>query len=358
MFSRRPRHATLFPSAAARRSLAVGAMLIVLSGIGGCAGERNMGFHHETFDTFYERFRSQVAEAGLDPAELDASFRGEPAPVPGVLDAEQNQPEVKQTFQGYLRIMLSDTRRAKGEAMLHQYQGELGAVSARTGVPPEVIVALWGIESNYGAGQGDYPTVPALATLAWASPRGDFFGREALNALRLARQQGVPAASLTGSWAGAMGGCQFMPGTYLKYAMDGDGDGKADIWSDPVDVFASTANYLSHLGWKPHTPWRISARVTAPLPPEAKLNERGLSAKQTIAQWQKWGVVTAGQSFTAFGPLSTSVRIYQPLGAGGPTYMLGPNVDAILGWNNSSYFAASVFLLSEAIKTGQLPDVE
>ena len=337
------------------RSLIAAAAIAAL--LAGCAGQQ-LGRNNDGFDAFYKKFRAQVAAQGINPQLLDQSFSGTPAPLPGVLDHEQNQPEVKQTFAGYLRIMLSETRRQKGEAMLHQYDAELSRISSQTGVPAEVIVALWGIESNYGAGMGGYPTIPALTTLAWASKRGDFFGREAVNALKVAQQEGFPPSRLTGSWAGAMGGCQFMPSTYLKYAKDGDGDGKADIWSNPLDVFASTANYLHSLGWKAGQPWRIRAQVSVELPEDAKFNERGLSSRQTIAQWQKWGVVSRGGSFAAFGGTGTLTRIYRPMGADGPTYMLGPNVDAVLGWNNSSYFAASVFLLAESIRTGQLPDVE
>jgi membrane-bound lytic murein transglycosylase B len=255
--------------------------------------------------------------------------------------------------------MLSDARRTQGAALYQQHLPVLMDVEARTGVPGNVMVALWGIESNFGANMGTTPVIPALVTLAWRSPRGEYFAKEAMQALRVAAQQHIEPQALVGSWAGAMGGCQFMPSNYLAYAVDGDGDGSADIWKTPADVFASSGNFLHELGWQQGKPWRVKARATAVLPQAAGFNERGLSKPWAIAQWQRWGVIPLGQTFAELGGMDTAVRLYQPMGSEGPLYMLGGNFDVILKWNKSSYFAASVLLLAESIaKNGEMPHVE
>lgn len=310
------------------------------------------------FEAFYADFYKQVAAAGLNPGLLDEAFAGQVEPYAAAIRSEGNQPEIKSTFQSYVQKMLAASRREKGAALYKQYASELAQVEARTGVPGNVIVALWGIESNFGANMGDHPVIPALVTLAWSSERGAYFSSEAMAALKVARQQGMNPRALTGSWAGAMGQCQFMPSNYLKYATDGNGDGKADIWNTPADVLASAGHFLQALGWQRGVPWRLPARITVRLPEDAGFNERGLSKPHSIAQWQQWGVVPKGARFSQLGGVQQAVRLYRPLGDDGPAYMLGPNFDVVLKWNYSSYFAASALLLAESIANdGALPDV-
>lgn len=310
------------------------------------------------FAAFYSRFKSAVAAQGVNPESLDLAFGGDIQPVEQVLESEKNQPEFKDTFENYVGRMLAPSRRSQAVSRLDEHAVALGRIQAKTGVPAEVIVALWGIESNFGATTGGHPVIPSLVTLAWASPRGEFFGKEALAALRIAEREKMHPRSLTGSWAGAMGGPQFMPSTYLNHALDGDGDGKIDIWTDDDDVLASAGNYLKALGWVPSAAWRVQAHVTTQLPDKAGFNDRGLSEPFSIAQWQRWGVVPKREAFTQLGGLESSARLYRPLGVDGPTYLLGANYDVILKWNKSSYFATSVLLLAESIaKRGALPDV-
>ncbi|MCP5405869.1 MAG: lytic murein transglycosylase [Pseudomonadaceae bacterium] len=310
------------------------------------------------FKEFYQSFRQQVAAEGLNPALLDEAFDGKVQPYAPAIKSEANQPEIKSTFESYVAKMLAKPRREKGAALLAEHKKELAKASQATGVPPEVIVALWGIESNFGANMGNHPVVPALVTLAWDNDRGEFFGKEAVNALRVARKRGINPAELTGSWAGAMGQCQFMPSNYLKHAADGNGDGKVDIWNTPADVFMSAGTFLKALGWQKDVPWRLPAQVSVKLPESAGFNERGLSEPHPLAQWQRWGVVPKGTSFSKLGGTETALRMYRPLGDKGPTYMLGPNFDVLLRWNYSSYFAASALLLAESIANeGNLPDV-
>lgn len=337
-------------------------LLVLGLGLAACAemGSKS-GSGGLSFDRFYAKFRAQVAQQGLDPKVLDAAFDGKPAPLRVVLEHEQTQPETTKTILQYFEITLSTARQAKGRELATKYKTELASASVQSGVPPEILIALWGIESNYGQNMGDHRTVPALVTLAWKSPRGSYFAGEAMAALRVAKRENMLVGNLVGSWAGAMGQCQFMPTNYLKHARDGNGDGKVDIWGTEADVFASSGNFLKHLGWKtpPGGPslWRLPAMTTFELPAQVKFNDRGLSDKHTIAQWQKWGVVPKGLPFSKLGEPFALTRVFQPLGNRGPTYMLSPNFDVVLGWNMSSYFAASVFLLGDSIRDGELPDV-
>lgn len=338
--------------------LGLAASAALLAGCATLPGEDT--YSQSEFETFYRSFRMKVQAEGLSGEALDAAFGGSIRPVGAVLSSEKTQPETTRTFREYLASMLSETRRTKGVALMAEHQAALKRAETASGVPASVITALWGIESNFGANQGTHPVIPGLVTLAWKSPRGEFFGREAINALRVAEKERMNPADIKGSWAGAMGQCQFMPSTFLKHAKDGDGDGREDIWNNPADVFASAGNYLKALGWQAGKPWRLRAAATVRLDDDkTKFNERGLSEPQTISQWQRWGVVGSGASFSAFGGPETRTRLYKPLGTSGPLFMVGPNYDVILGWNRSSYFATSVLLLAESLdKGGALPDVE
>lgn len=335
--------------------------MVMLAGMAACSMQPPLAPDakpRQPFAEFYQQFYQQVAAAGLNPALLEQAFAGKIEPYAPAIRSEANQPEIQSTFTSYVQKMLAASRRAQGAALYREHAATLRQVEARTGVPGSVIVALWGMESNFGGNMGSHPVVPALVTLAWSSDRGAYFASEALAALKVARQQDLQPQNLTGSWAGAMGQCQFMPSNYLKYATDGNGDGKADIWMSTPDVLASAGTFLQALGWQKDVPWRVPARISVRLPQQAGFNERGLSEPHAIAQWQQWGVVPKGQGFTALGSPQRAVRLYRPLGDDGPAYMLGPNFDVLLKWNYSSYFAASALLLAESIaNNGELPDV-
>lgn len=297
-----------------------------------------------TFKSFYAKLKTEAKAKGYNPSVLDAAFAGKPAPIPAVVKSENSQPELVRTFAQYTGSMLSSNRINAGRENLQEHSTDLLATQSRTGVSASVVVALWGIETNFGKVQGEHPVIPALVTLAWQSPRSDYFRKETFAALQVLKKTGKKPNELIGSWAGAMGQCQFMPSSYLAYATDGNNDGVADIWTDEADVFASAATYLQKRGWKNNTPWRLAAdgvNING-----VKLNTRGLSEPQPLSFWQSKGFKTpVGQNLN----MATQFRYYHPQ-SDGPAYLLGPNFSVILSWNNSSYFAWSVLTLADTIE--------
>jgi membrane-bound lytic murein transglycosylase B len=229
--------------------------------------------------------------------------------------------------------------------MLHDYRTLLGQISKRYHVQPEIIVALWGIESDFGAHPGKFSVIQSLATLAYEGRRREFFTKELMAALKILQQENMRADAMQGSWAGAMGGCQFMPSTYLKYASDGDHDGHRDIWTSTPDVLASIASYLHALGWNRHQ--GFMARVDAP---ESFFeSDTSLDAAHTRAEWLARGV-TIPESAN-LGPANTPLYGIYVGDADNGLYLVTNNYKAVLEWNRSRYFATAVGTLAAAIRT-------
>lgn len=263
-----------------------------------------------TWSAWLRGLRAEAQKAGVDPGTLDAAL-GSAAAIPKVLEQARNQPEFKMTFERYQELVVSADRIARGRALLRENRALLDRFSGASGVSAPTVVALWGIESNYGTRLGEFEVVSALATLAYNGFRAKFFRSELIAALKILSQGHIGLHAMKGSWAGAMGQCQFMPTSFLAYAADGDGDGRRDIWSNKADVFASITNYMKRVGWK-----------------------AGLS----------WGQeVPAG---TAAGP---GQRLVRPSGASGPTFVTTENFRAILRWNQSDFFGLAVGLLSDKL---------
>jgi membrane-bound lytic murein transglycosylase B len=262
------------------------------------------------FAAWLKGLRSEAARAGVDGHTLDAAL-GSVEQIPKVLELAHSQPEFKMTFERYLEIVVSPERVARGKVLLKENRALLQRFSGSSGVPEPVIVALWGIESNFGTKQGDFEIVPALATLSYNGFRAKFFRSELIAALKIVAEGNIGLHAMKGSWAGAMGQCQFMPTSFLAYAADGDGDGRRDIWTNKADVFASITNYLRRVGWRPGLRWGNEASGAAPAGP--------------------------------------GERIVRPSGAGGPAYSVTENFKVILRWNQSDFFGLAVGLLSDRI---------
>ncbi|KIQ71264.1 lytic murein transglycosylase [Wenxinia marina] len=285
-------------------------------------------------------FRPRALNAGISAATFDRAFANADY-RPDVIDSQRNQPEFSRTLRQYLGNAVTDTRIAEGQRMLSQYAGLLSEIEARYNVDREVVVAIWGLESQYGARRGTIPTVDALATLAMAGSRSSFFAEQLVAALRILQNGDVTPERMTGSWAGAMGHTQFIPTSYQSLAADFRGDGRRDIWSDdPTDALASTARYLQNSGWQRGRPWGIEVRV-----PDGA--STGGSASPDA--WAARGIVAAdGRSIPNYG----SAEILRPDGASGPAFMIFRNAEAIRRYNNAAAYVVAVGYLSDRLKGG------
>jgi membrane-bound lytic murein transglycosylase B len=292
--------------------------------------------------SWIQQTEQQAIDNGISP-EVAHEALDNFVPNPRVVELDQKQPEATVTFETYRHNTVTPARIKKGAELMRLYAPTLERIEARTGVPAQVIVALWGIESSFGQNQGDYETVNSLATLAYEGRRAEFFRSELFAALHILEREHKTPESLRGSWAGAMGQCQFMPSTFLKYAIDGDGDGKIDIWNDPTDVFASIANYLAAEGWRSDLTWGRAVEGGAPQPADV-----GLAQTHSLTEWKEIGVTGIGGL-----PLpnrDVQASFLQPDGVGSASFLVYDNVRALMRWNHSTYFALAVGLLADGIK--------
>jgi membrane-bound lytic murein transglycosylase B len=296
----------------------------------------------QSFQDWLAAFRKQAAAAGISEATLDATLTGL-QPDPRIIRYDQRQPEFVQTFWNYLDVMVNDKRVAAGKAMLSQYGDLFSAAEQRYGVPARYLAAFWGLETNYGNLTGDIAIIPALATLAYDARRSQFFRVQLLNALRIVDSGNMPASDLRGSWAGAFGQMQFMPSTYLRYAVDGDGDGRINIRSSIADAIDSAANYLRQAGWQPGQDWGEEVR----LPKDFDWGLARLDRWKTLRDWHGLGVTRADGS-----PLpedNHTAAILLPQGHSGPAVMIDQNFNVILRWNRSVNYAIAVGLLADRL---------
>jgi len=287
--------------------------------------------------------RSDALAAGVRAPTLDAALANV-QPIPRILELDRKQPEFTVTFDQYLSRTVGEGRIAEGRAKLRERRALLQEIAAKYQVQPRFIVALWGIETDFGRIVGTYPVVGALATLAYDGRRSAYFRKELLQALRIVDQGHIAPASMTGSWAGAMGQNQFMPSSFLDYAVDFDNDGRRDIWSSEADVFASIANYLSKSGWNPGQSWGRPVRVPA------VFNQSLIGLDQQRRSEEEWGrlgvVLGDGSPLPAS---STMASLVQPAGPGGAVYLVYDNYRTILRWNRSLYFATAVGTLADRL---------
>ena len=294
------------------------------------------------FEQWLKEFRTEAAASGIRPEILSDALNGVVA-IPRVIELDNKQPEFTLTFQQYMTRVVPNSRVKKGRKKLAENRALLEEVGAKYGVQPKFIVAFWGIETDFGRVTGGFKLVPALATLAHDGRRSAYFRKELLNALKILNQDHIKAKDMVGSWAGAMGQCQFMPSSFLNFAVDHDGDGRKDIWTTKSDVFASAGNYLSRSGWKGDQTW--GRAVT--LPANFNNDLATLKARKPISEWQKLGVRRGDGSDLPSRDLMASVVFVK--GPGSPAYLVYDNFRAIMKWNRSTYFAVAVGTLAEKI---------
>ncbi|MFA5539319.1 MAG: lytic murein transglycosylase [Gemmobacter sp.] len=294
------------------------------------------------FDRWVTGFRPRALAQGISPATFDRSF-AQAGYIEDVIERDRSQAEFTRAIWEYLDSAVSDARIETGRAMLAEHRAVLDRIEARFGVEKEVVVAIWGMESNYGRFRGTTPIIPALATLAFDGRRGAFFEEQLIAALKIVEAGDVAPSGMTGSWAGAMGHTQFIPTSYLAYAVDFDGDGRRDIWSDdPTDALASAAAYLARFGWRKGQSWGIEVR----LPPNFDYARAGKSTRMGAAEWQALGVRTAaGGTLPDHGPAS----VLLPAGGQGVAFMIFDNFRAISRYNNADSYVIGVGHLSDRL---------
>ena len=297
------------------------------------------------FYGFLAGVRREALGRGIRESTLDAAFRKVQF-LPRVIELDRKQPERTMTFTQYIAKVVTPERKENARRQLAENRVLLESISRRYNVEPSIIVALWGLESDFGRLPGNFPTISALATLTYDGRRGAYFRSELMAALRILDQGYIGVEEMTGSWAGAMGGPQFMPSSYLDYAVDYDGDGRRDIWNSRGDVLASIANYIRGLGWRGGQSWGQDVL----LPDGFNPGFAGLNARRPTGEWSRLGV----RSVNA-GPLrerESEASLVMPEGASGPALLVYANFRAIMKWNPSTYFAVSVGYLSDSIARG------
>jgi membrane-bound lytic murein transglycosylase B len=268
---------------------------------------------------------------------------GDFSPIAKVLELSKKQPEFVTTAADYVTRRVTDSQAAKGQDMRAEWTKTLGVIADRYGVQPEAILAIWGIETNYGGFMGGINTPHALATLTYGGYRASYFGAELITSLEILEAGHVTPGNMVGSWAGAMGHPQFMPSSFMRYAADFKGDGHEDIWGSVPDALASIANYLKGFGWRPGETWGYEVQ----LPADFNYQNVWGGITATLGDWSGIGVRRAGGK--AFPRASDNARLYMPMGGNGPVFAVLPNFDVIKRYNNSDSYALAVGHLADRI---------
>jgi lytic murein transglycosylase len=322
---------------ASRRALTALALGCIGSATLDFGGFTAFGQSGESFAAFLEALWPEAAHKGITRATFDAAFGGL-TPDPNVLAAMRREPEYGKPMGAYLAGLVSPARIGMGQRKSAQWADTLRAVQDKYGVDQAILVSIWGIESSFGAGAQPWDVFRSVATLAQAGFQKPLFHDELLSALKILQDAHIARREFVGSWAGAMGQPQFLPSSYLKYAVDFDGDGKADIWRSVPDVFASIANYLRKTGWQTGVPWGFE--VAVPTGFEYRVS-RG-----SFAEWMQRGVQRADGR-----PLPASGRaiLFFPSGAAGPAFLVTDNFIALKHFNNSDAYALAVAILADRL---------
>ena len=292
------------------------------------------------FAGFLAGVRAEALRAGVRPQVVDQALQGV-HPNPRVIELDNHQPEFTLTWAQYKARVLPPSRMEMAREHAAREATLLASCVKRYGAEPGVIVGIWGLESGFGAKTGTFSIVESLATLAYSAHRAAYFRKELINALRILNNGDVTPRGMTGSWAGAMGQPQFMPSSYLEYAVDYDGDGRRDIWTNRADVFGSVANYLGKCGWRPGEPWGqpilLPANFAGPV---------GRETMRPLGTWAAQGVRrTDGR---AFSRADVHGAVLQPDGPGTEAFMVYANFHVIRRYNPSDFYALGVGLLGIA----------
>ncbi|MEW5681862.1 MAG: lytic murein transglycosylase [Pseudomonadota bacterium] len=308
------------------------------------------------FADYIAALKQEAQSKGYNAELLDAVFSSLQYHE-RVVSADKSQPEFVETLNTYLPKRVSETRIKMARERYQQHLPELTKIGQKYGVQPRFIVALWGLESSFGRIMGSYSVPSALVTLAYDGRRESFFKQEFFHALDILAQGHISLDDMKGSWAGAMGQSQFMPSSFMAYAQDGDGDGKKDIWTNQLDVFASIANYLKQQGWDNSKTWGREVK----LPPGFDASHaiargslqrsewlgRWAQSERSLAQWNKLGVQRLNN--TELPKRDINAALVLPDGEGGRAFLAYDNYKVLMHWNRSYYFVTSVGYLADLI---------
>ena len=323
------------------------------------AAEPIASFNRAEFDAFLNEVRGEALQKGIKPDVVNTALTGV-QPIMRIIERDRNQAEFKLSFATYRDRVITQANVQRGQKLRDDHQALLRQVAQRYGVQPRFILAIWGIETRYGAVKADVPLVHSLATLAFDRRRSTYFRNELFAALTMLDRGYIDFPTMKGSWAGAMGQPQFMPTSYLSYAEDFDGDGKRDIWNNTGDVFASIANYLAKHGWNTNQTWGREVRISAEL--QRKLGDyarEGRSGCRAIDQmtkdlsledWSRLGVRRADGG--ELPKAQQTGALVQPDGAGGQTFLVYGNYRSVLRYNCAHHYALTVSLLADRLGDG------
>ncbi|MDR9825673.1 lytic murein transglycosylase [Vibrio sp. FNV 38] len=300
----------------------------------------------KSFEQYVENLKVDAIAQGIDASLVNEAL-ADVQHRPRAVVADRNQPEKKLTLDEYIPRAVPQWKVDQAKALYQEHYDVLKKIGDEYGVQPRFIVALWGVESNFGKFTGNYKVVDALATMAFDGRREAFFKKELMSALQILEQGHIALEDMKGSWAGAMGQCQFMPSSFLAFAADGSGDGKKDIWNSKPDVFASTANYLSKSGWQEDFTWGRQVQVPDSL--DSTLQGREASKGKSLQDWSKLGVTRYDGSPLPKLDDDIQAWLIMPDDHQGRVYLVYNNYNVLMKWNRSYYFALAVSHLADRI---------
>ena len=297
-------------------------------------------FSQNDFKEFLSDISKEAEKKGI-ATKLIKDFKNKTVFIPRVIELDRSQPEFKLTLDQYLNKVVTPTRIKKARIKYNENKEILNKIGNFYGVQPRFIVALWGIETDFGRLTGGFSVISALSTLAFEGRRHEYFKKELLNALTIVNDGHITMNKMTGSWAGAMGQCQFMPSSFLNYASDWNKDGNKDIWNSKSDVFASAANYLKRVGWSNKITWGRKVYL-------GNYNNNVKKNKYILLKnWSSFGVLNENKE--KLPQVNIKARLVIPDNYGKYGYLVYKNFDALLNWNRSNYFAIAVGKLSDTI---------
>lgn len=324
------------------RMAALVALAAPLAFSSAAAAQENCGRSGAGFDAWLAGFKQQAVAEGVSPRTVAAALNGMTY-APDIVGTDRGQKVFGQSFFQFSDRMVANYRIQQGRQKIQANPDLFSRIEQRFGVPGAVLVAFWGLETDFGAVMGDKPTIRSVATLAWDCRRSEMFRTQLMAALKIIDRGDLTVQTMRGPWAGELGQFQFLPDHYLNYGIDFDGDGRVDLIRSAPDALASAANYIKALGWKAGQPWLEEVRV----PPNLPWDQADLSIKIPRSQWARMGVVRAGGGQLPADQLPASLLL--PMGRNGPAFLVYPNFDVFTEWNNSLTYATSAAYLASRV---------